>query len=294
MDTSKTSWYRLPAAVLEDTRLSLSSAVIYAVMLDRKKSGSDESKITKTEIMQLTQQSESTVKRAIRQLKETGYILNVVHKLGNDVRYIIKSVLPEKKKATTTADHVPNSFPPPPAPEYDQDTGYVPDSFPPPPAPEYDQDTGYVPDSFSPLPPEYDQDNIFAQYEDITPPAPKHNPDTEHVPNSFPSPPANKGKQVTGIFEDDLEPEEINILCDLIATKLSGNNSRDRCYKVLKGEYSKALLSAKEPIRSMKAYLKKQISNMEPEQEHESQPTKEKIVSGKLTIDDYKIFINDF
>lgn len=97
----KINWYKLPAALLEDERLGVSSAVVYAVMFDRAKGGI--SKITAEKLTGLTGLSIATIKRAIIQLKETGYITDVRVENGRTTFYTLKSVIEIKKKPESDA-----------------------------------------------------------------------------------------------------------------------------------------------------------------------------------------------
>lgn len=90
------NWCKLPYEVMADERLNISSAVVYAVMLDKSKEG--ESKITAEKLSGLTGLALITIRRAIRQLRETGYITNVRVENGRTTFYTLKSVIEVKER----------------------------------------------------------------------------------------------------------------------------------------------------------------------------------------------------
>lgn len=96
MKNNNESWCRLPYAVMQDERLTSLSAIVYAVMLDRAKG--EEVHITVKELARLTRQSESTTKRAVKQLKDTGYITNVKRGQSGNTVYTLRKVIPDKKQ----------------------------------------------------------------------------------------------------------------------------------------------------------------------------------------------------
>lgn len=89
------SWCKLSYAMMQDERLTLSAAVVYAVMLDRAKR--EEVHITAKKVAELTGQPQRNVERAIKQLKETGYITGVKQGQSGNTVYILKKILPDKK-----------------------------------------------------------------------------------------------------------------------------------------------------------------------------------------------------
>lgn len=89
------NWCKLPYEVMADERLNISSAVVYAVMLDKSKGG--ESKITAEKLSGLTGMSIRNIRYAIKQLKETGYITSVRVENGRTTFYTLKSVIEVRK-----------------------------------------------------------------------------------------------------------------------------------------------------------------------------------------------------
>lgn len=85
------NWCKVPYEVIADERLSHTSMIIYAIMLDKSKEG--ESKITAEKLSGLTGLALITIRRAIRQLRETGYITNVRIENGRTTFYTLKSVI---------------------------------------------------------------------------------------------------------------------------------------------------------------------------------------------------------
>ncbi|MDE5936484.1 MAG: helix-turn-helix domain-containing protein [Ruminococcus sp.] len=90
------NWCKLPYEVIADERLSHTSMIIYAIMLDKSKGG--ESKITYEKLSGLTNLSLSTIKRAIQQLKATGYITSVRTENGRTTFYTLKSVIEVRER----------------------------------------------------------------------------------------------------------------------------------------------------------------------------------------------------
>ena len=107
------NWCKLPYEVIADERLSHTSMIIYAIMLDKSKGG--ESKITAEKLSGLTGLALITIRRAIRQLRETGYITSVRVENGRTTFYTLKSVIsvevrersfePEQPEKISVADN---------------------------------------------------------------------------------------------------------------------------------------------------------------------------------------------
>lgn len=207
-------WVRMPVEVMADDRLTGLSAFVYATMLDKAVNGV--ARITADYVAEKLNKDQRSVRRAVKQLKECGYITDVIKGQSGNTHYVLKLVLPEKKRTKSEKASAPSDAPAP------------------------------------------SQDGQM----------------------SFQTPP------VGDTLEERTTPEERRILCELIATKLSGNVTPERCEKLLQGEYVKAKASAKDPINSMFAYLKKMILKWEPEE-----PKPEK---SDFDVEKYKIFINDF
>lgn len=180
------SWCKLPYAALQDENLTISAAVVYAVMLDRSKNG-EEVRITAKKIAELTGQPQRSAERAIKQLKDTGYITGVKQGQSGNTVYTLKQLIPAKKK----------------------------------------------------------------------------------------KPEQEEGKQLefeittcSGTFETDLTPEQVRRLSELLATKLSSDNrSPERIDKLLRGEYARMKIFAKNEVGNVAAYLAKMIKNWESEPE---------------------------
>lgn len=175
----------MPYAVMQDERLTGLSAFVYAVMLDRAKG--EEVHITVKKLAELLKKQHKSVERAVKQLKDTGYITNVKRGQSGNTVYTLKKVIPDKK--------------PKPKPEQIEE-------------PQLEFDT---PDS-------------------------------------------------SGTFETDLTPEQVRHLSELLATKLSSDGrTPDRIDKLLRGEYAKMKLRARNDVGNVAAYLAKMIENWEPE-----------------------------
>lgn len=82
-------WYTMHYDVMRDKRLTLSAVLVYAIMYTKKSDDTNEVQITSAEIAKLTGQSESTVKRAVKRLKETGYITDVKIEEGRKAFYTL-------------------------------------------------------------------------------------------------------------------------------------------------------------------------------------------------------------
>lgn len=85
---------------MQDERLTISAAVVYAVMLDRAKG--DAIKVTAKKLAELTGQTQRSVERAIKQLKDTGYITDTIRGQNGSTTYTIKKVVPDKKQKPET------------------------------------------------------------------------------------------------------------------------------------------------------------------------------------------------
>lgn len=65
-------WYRVPDVILKDRRLTLSDVACFAVIADRADGA--EAELTRAQIAELTELSDSSVKRAIQKLEKLHYI----------------------------------------------------------------------------------------------------------------------------------------------------------------------------------------------------------------------------
>ena len=113
---------------------------------------------------------------------------------------------------------------------------------------------------------------------------------------------------LSGEFEKDLTPDEINILCDILADKVSvsSESQPERLRTLLKSLYSEMLLKSKEPVKKPVTYLVSMINNIEPEKleklssascEHKESKQRygRRLHYDKdFDVDMYKIFINDY
>lgn len=228
------NWYRLPAILLQDEKISLTAAVAYAILLDR--AVEDKVKLTVQKVADLMGQPLRTVERAIKQLKDTGYITETKRGQNGSTVYTLKQILPEKKRTSEQAKKTP-----------------APEAVPP------------AQMSVTEAPPEQ-----------VVPPS--------------------SVAVAAGTLEADTTPEQRQLLCDMISAKLDpAHVDPDRCRRVLQGEYLKAKASSASPIRSVFAYLKKQISAMEAEKPAEKPKSSKDIdMGGGLTLADYEKFINDY
>ena len=107
---------------------------------------------------------------------------------------------------------------------------------------------------------------------------------------------------LSGEFEKDLTPDEINILCDVLACKVPVSERKpERLRTLLKSLYSEMLLKSKEPVKKPVTYLVSMINNIEPEKleklsstSHEHKQERFKHRDDDFDVDMYKIFINDY
>ena len=206
MKNNNQSWCRMPYEVMQDERLTGLSAFVYAVMLDRAKG--EEVHITVKKLAEILKKQHKSVERAVKQLKDTGYITDVKRGQSGNTVYILKKIIPDKKQKS------------------------------------------------------------------------KHEQVEEPEQLEFDTP------DNSGTFETDLTQEQVRHLSELLATKLSSDNrSPERIDKLLRAEYARMKIFAKDEIRNVAAYLAKTISKWEAEQK----PNKD-----DFDVDMYDIFINDF
>ncbi|MDE5582431.1 MAG: replication initiation protein [Ruminococcus sp.] len=113
---------------------------------------------------------------------------------------------------------------------------------------------------------------------------------------------------LSGEFEKDLTPDEINILCDILEDKVqtSSQSHPERLRTLLKSLYSVMILKSKEPVKKPATYLIRMITNMTPEEleklsstsgedKKSRQRDKRKVhYDEDFDVDKYKTFINDF
>lgn len=94
MEASK-SWIRLPMSILSD--LSDTAAIVYAVMLDQCPRGTYKAYIKQSRIAAITNRSDRTIRRAIKELKDKSYILTIENN-GRGCKYIMKPIIQPKKR----------------------------------------------------------------------------------------------------------------------------------------------------------------------------------------------------
>ena len=136
-------------------------------------------------------------------------------------------------------------------------------------------------------------------------------PEFECVHDERPELPQGRSKRqpyLSGEFEKDLTPDEINILCDVLACKVSvsSESKPERLRTLLKSLYSEMLLKSKEPVKKPVTYLVSMINNIDPEKleklssascEHKESKQRygRRLHYDKdFDVDMYKIFINDY
>lgn len=86
----------MPYAVMKDERLTGLSAFVYAVMLDRAKG--DEVTVTAKKLAELLEKPQRNIERAIKQLKDTGYITGTTRGKNGSTVYSLKQILPDKRQ----------------------------------------------------------------------------------------------------------------------------------------------------------------------------------------------------
>lgn len=97
-------------------------------------------------------------------------------------------------------------------------------------------------------------------------PKPESVPDAPSQPPELPQGRSERQPYLFGEFEKDLSPDEINILCDILADKVSTSESKpERLRTLLKSLYSEMLLKSKEPVKKPVTYLISMINNIDPE-----------------------------
>lgn len=102
----KKDWYRLPTELLENKSLTLSSAVLYAILLDKT---TEEKKTVKTTAKKLAEslgESEKTVQRALKQLSELGYISKKQTGKGIICTILIQVIADKKRQEKITQEQI--------------------------------------------------------------------------------------------------------------------------------------------------------------------------------------------
>lgn len=90
----KPPYYRLPAAALEDVRLTRSALIVLAVLIDQSDFGPPE--LTHDELADAAGCSRSTVKDALRQLIAADLV--TAERTGRASRYTVRDILPPKRR----------------------------------------------------------------------------------------------------------------------------------------------------------------------------------------------------
>lgn len=112
----------------------------------------------------------------------------------------------------------------------------------------------------------------------------------EHLPERLPSV-SERQPYLSCVFEKDLSPSDIEVLCDLLACKVPTVSERkpELLEKRLRVLYGQMLVSSTEPVKKPVAYLKSIIINCDPDK---LPPISTK--DDDFDIDMYKICINNF
>ena len=94
------NWCRLSYEIMADERITLTAAAVYGVLLDISKDNEQAETTAKKIAEEYLHQSLRSVERAIKLLKDTGYITRVERGLSNRIIYHFKSILPPKGSKT--------------------------------------------------------------------------------------------------------------------------------------------------------------------------------------------------
>lgn len=78
---------------------------------------------------------------------------------------------------------------------------------------------------------------------------------------------------LSGSFEKDLKPNEIELLCSILANKVP-NKPPESLERLLKSLYNEMTLKSKEPVKKPVSYLLRMIDNLEPEKIKKETKTK--------------------
>lgn len=87
-------WYRLPAAALEDVKLTRSALLLLAVLIDQSDYGAAE--LTIAELCELAGIKATACKDALRQLAAAELI--EIERTGRASRYTVREILPAKQR----------------------------------------------------------------------------------------------------------------------------------------------------------------------------------------------------
>lgn len=102
MDNNNQSWYRLPAALLEDDRLTPLDAVVYAVLLD----AGNVVRVAAQALANRCGVPWISVTRSLQRLRQYGYITwQTDHRQGN--LYTLADIIPPKRRKDRAAQEVP-------------------------------------------------------------------------------------------------------------------------------------------------------------------------------------------
>ena len=87
-------YYRLPAAALEDVRLTRAALIVLAVIIDQSDYGEPE--LTVQELADLAEVAPRTVRDCLKQLRAAGLIR--ITRTGRASRYTVAEILPPKRR----------------------------------------------------------------------------------------------------------------------------------------------------------------------------------------------------
>ena len=94
MSHSKPQYYRLPAAALENVKLTRSALILLAVLIDQSDFGAPE--LTVDELAELANVAPRTVRDALRQLSAAELI--EIERTGRASKYSVREILPPKQR----------------------------------------------------------------------------------------------------------------------------------------------------------------------------------------------------
>ena len=94
MSHSKPQYYRLPAAALEDIRLTRSALIVLAVLIDQSDYGAPE--LTIDELAELAGIAPRSVRRSLHELA-AAELIEITH-TGRASRFTVREILPPKQR----------------------------------------------------------------------------------------------------------------------------------------------------------------------------------------------------
>lgn len=100
---------------------------------------------------------------------------------------------------------------------------------------------------------------------------------------------------LSGEFEKDLKPTEVDLLCNVLADKVPASKRQPECLRrLLKSLYSEMLLKSTEPVKKPVSYLLKMIDNLDPEKLSFKSSKYKTLDDDDFDVEMYNIFMNDF